>query len=306
MHDIHEAKTALHHRVNPSDKHFGPKPPPVSVRFGAATHPGRVRINNEDHFVVFERQRTRSILLTNLPKGLLQSEDDVGYVMAVADGVGGMEFGELASMLAIKSGWDLGPTTIKWTWIITDREVEELRERMELIFRRMDTALLDRARADPMCTGMGTTLTGVYTVGPEAFIGHVGDSRIYLYHKGKLVQMTRDHTLAQQCLELGVPVQAQSWHHILTNCLGGGTKDLQVDFHHFRLGDGDRLLLCSDGLTDMVAPDDIARIVGEHGDPQQGAQALVDLALDRGGRDNVTVVLAHYAMEQSEAASHSA
>src|SRR5437762_2727604 len=83
----------------------------------------------------------------------------------VADGMGGAAFGELASALALRSGWDLGPQAIKWTWVITDREVEELKEQVELVFRRMSQTLLDRARADPTCAGMGTALTGAYTVG---------------------------------------------------------------------------------------------------------------------------------------------
>src|SRR5215469_4444695 len=84
-------------------KHFGPSPPPVSVQFGALSHPGLVRANNEDHFVVVERRRTRSVLLTNLPEGVLRPLSDVGYVMAVTDGLGGASCGELASMLALRS-----------------------------------------------------------------------------------------------------------------------------------------------------------------------------------------------------------
>jgi protein phosphatase len=277
-------------------KHFGPSPPPVRVTFGALSHPGLVRINNEDHYMVIERRRTRSVLLTNLPAGFLPPADDTGYVLAVADGMGGAAFGELASMLALRSGWDQQPGTIKWTWVINDREIEELKERVELIFRRIDQTLHERARAQPECAGMGTTLTGAYTVGPEAFIGHVGDSRAYLYHEGKLAQLTRDHTLAQECLDAGMPV-AHSWHHVLTNCLGGPGQDLHVEFHHLRLADGDQLLLCTDGLTDLVRNDEIAHTLGRHTHPQEATQALVNLALERGGNDNVTVLLARYRLK---------
>jgi serine/threonine protein phosphatase PrpC len=152
---------------------------------------------------------------------------------------------------------------------------------------------------DPECQGMGTTLTAAYTVGPEAFIGHVGDSRAYLYHQGDLKQLTRDHTLAQQCLDLNLPVLSRSWYHTLTNCLGGNEKEVQVEFHHLRLGDGDQLLLCTDGLTDMVPHEDIVGILGRHGYPQETVQALVDRALERGGKDNVTVVLGQYALGAS-------
>jgi len=275
-------------------KHFGPSPPPVSVQFGALSHQGLVRPNNEDHFLIIERRRTRRVLGTNLPDGFLRPADDTGYVMAVADGMGGAAFGELASMLVLRSGWDQGPSAIKWSWIINDREVEDLRERMELTFRRMDEALRQRGREEPATRGMGTTLTGAYTVGPEAFLGHVGDSRAYLYRAGRLAQLTRDHTMAQLAHDIGLPVAERSWHHTLTNCLGGGGAELWVDFHHVRLADGDRLLLCTDGLTDMV-PDQVIAEVLLRGEPAaEACRGLLNRALAQGGKDNVTVVLARY------------
>ncbi len=281
---------------DPLGRHFGPSPPPVRVTFGALSHPGLVRPNNEDHYLVVERRRSRTLLLSNLPAGMLRPADDTAYVLAVADGMGGAAFGELASALALRSGWEQSPQAIKWTWIINDREIEELRERLEIIFRRMDRALQEQGEADPACAGMGTTLTGVYTVGPEAFVGHVGDSRAYLIRGGTLTQLTHDHTLAQEYLDLGLPVLCRSWHHKLTNCLGGGPgRDLALEFHHLRLEDGDRLLLCSDGLTDMVPDDELAPLLARAADPQETARALVEAALAHGGRDNVTVVLAHYA-----------
>jgi protein phosphatase len=281
-------------------RHFGPSPPPVRVTFGALSHSGLVRPKNEDHYLVFERRRTRSVLLTNLPAGFLPTADDTGYILAVADGMGGAAFGELASMLALRSGWEQSAGAIKWTWIINEREIEELKERVEIVFRRIGQALLNQAEVQPECAGMGTTLTGAYTIGSEAFIGHVGDSRAYLYHEGRLTQLTRDHTLAQECLDAGVPVASHSWHHVLTNCLGGPGKYVHVDFHHLRLADGDQLLLCTDGLTDLVPSDEIASILGRHSHPQQAAEALVQRALECGGKDNVTVVLARYAMNKSD------
>lgn len=281
-------------------RHFGPSPPPVSVQFGALSHPGRVRPNNEDHYLVFERRRTRSVLLTNLPDGFLRPADDVGYVLAVADGMGGAAFGELASMMALRSGWDQSSGAIKWTWIINDREIEDLKERVGIAFQRMSEALQTEAQQRPDCSGMGTTLTAAYTVGPEAFIGHVGDSRAYLWHEDRMTQLTRDHTVAQDAMDIGMPVLCRSWHHKLTNCLGGPFQDVRAEFHHLRLSDGDRLVLCTDGLTDMVRNEDVARTLSRHTHPLAAAEALVELALERGGRDNVSVVVAQYAMKDTE------
>jgi protein phosphatase len=282
---------------DPFARHFGPSPPPVFVTFGALSHPGLLRKNNEDHFLVAERRRSRAVLLTNLPAGALRHTDATAYIMAVADGVGGTAFGEIASMLAIRSGWEIAPQAIKWTWIITDREIEELKERVEIVFGLMDRALQERAVAEPIYAGMGTTLTVAYTVGPEAFVGHVGDSRAYLYRAGALRRLTRDHTLAQESLDAGLKVLHRSWYHALTNYLSASTgREVRVDFHHLRLEDGDVLLLCSDGLSDMVPDEDIARVLGRGAPPQESAQALVDVALANGGKDNVTVVLARYAV----------
>src|SRR5439155_248312 len=127
-----------------------------------------------------------------------------------------------------------------------DREVQDIRERFEIVFRRINQVLLDVADASVSYAGMGTTLTGAYTVGPDAFVAHVGDSRVYVYRAGKLTQLTRDDTLAQECKDRGMPVPFRSWYHKLTQCLGGPKADIDVEFHHLRLGDGDRLLVCTD------------------------------------------------------------
>jgi protein phosphatase len=277
-------------------RHFGPSPPRVHARFGALSHPGLVRTRNEDHYFVIERHRGRIVRMTNLPEGYLTSADDIAYLLVVADGIGGAAFGELASMLALRSGWEQGANAIKWTWIITESEIANLKERISLVFQRIHEDLLERARQDPTYAGMGTTLTGAYTVGPDAFIAHVGDSRAYLFHEGILRRLTRDHTRAQDSLDAGEPVASQSWYHTLTNCLGGNGLPLWVEFHHFRLTDDDQLLLCTDGLTDLVADEEIAAVLVRGAPPQEGVQALVQLALARGGRDNVTAILARYEM----------
>jgi protein phosphatase len=108
------------------------------------------------------------------------------------------------------------------------------------------------------------------------------------------VQVTRDHTLAQRCLDLGMPVLIASWRHALTNCLGANDRELEMEFHHLRLDDGDRLLLCTDGLTDMVTDDEIAATLAANDGSQAAAQALVEKALEGGGRDNVTVIVARF------------
>src|SRR5437868_3662561 len=107
MNEFHASDTAVMPAADDLlARHFGPSPPPVRVTVGAASHTGLVRSNNEDHYLVVERRRSRTVLLTNLPDGFLLPADDTAYVLAVADGMGGAAFGELASSLALRSGWD--------------------------------------------------------------------------------------------------------------------------------------------------------------------------------------------------------
>jgi PPM family protein phosphatase len=282
--------------IDPVAKQFGPSPRRVAVQFGTVTHPGKSRANNEDHYLVVERRRTRKVLRSNLPPGFLPRSDDSAYMMAVADGMGGAAFGELASMLALRSSWDITPHAIKWTWIVNEREVEDLRERVAVVFHHMDRAIREQARKNPACKGMATTVTAAYTIGGDAFITHVGDSRAYLFHAGRLSQLTRDHTVAQHHIDLGLPVESRSWRHQLTNFLGGDEREVYVEFHHIHLDHDDKLLLCTDGLTEYISNEEIATFLTPKADPQATAQALLNLALDRGGEDDVTVILAQYTM----------
>ncbi len=277
-------------------KHYLPGPAPVTVEFAALTHPGKVRPNNEDHYLVVRRRRSRAVLLTNLPEGYLPATEQDAYAMVVADGLGGAEFGELASMLALRIGWDLGLDEIKWALKVDNREARDFLDKIHVALRMIDQTLQERGRLDPDLRGMATTFTAAYTTGTDAFIAHVGDSRVYLWRAGQIWRMTRDQTLAQQLLDAGLPVQTEHLRHVLTSCLGSGASEPTVEAYHFVLLEGDRLLLCTDGLTDMVGDVEIGRIIGAHAEPQQACRALVDLALDCGGRDNVTVVLAKYAL----------
>ena len=128
---------------------------------------------------------------------------------------------------------------------------------------------------------------------------HAGDSRAYLCRDGHLRRLTRDHTLAQSLIDAGIveegsPAERQS-RHILTNCLGGPDSGLDVDVAHHRLATGDCLLLCTDGLTQHVEDAEMVSLLERHPVPEDACRALVDLALERGGKDDVTVVLGRFA-----------
>jgi protein phosphatase len=273
----------------------------VRVDLGAVSHPGLVRHRNEDHFMVAKVSRTLEVLLDNLPEGELPTglgED--AYSMVVADGMGGMNAGDVASMLAISTGLKLADKSVKWGFKINEREARELLERMSQYFQEIDRRLTRKSEADRRLFGMGTTMTLAYSVGSHLFVIHVGDSRAYLYRAGVLTQLTRDHTVAQALADAGQikeeEVRRHARRNTLTNYLGGHRGKIKADVRWLRIEDGDRLLLCSDGLSDMVEDAAIAACLARGEASQKAAQDLLDLALENGGRDNVTIIVAGYSM----------
>lgn len=271
------------------------------LNFAARTDPGKVRANNEDNFAVTRRARSRDVLSTSLASELFPPCLQVSHVFAVADGLGGQQFGEIASMLALRTGWDLGGGEIKWTHKVNRHEIDEFKQKARLFFQLIHKAIRAEAQDNPRLRGMGTTLTIAYTAGPHLFVIHAGDSRAYLFREGTLDRLTRDHSLAQTLIDAGQvepgSPEEKRVRHVLTNSLGADYGTVDVDVSHDRLTTGDRLLLCTDGLTDMVPDDAIAEILAKHRDPQAACDDLVRQALHHGGRDNVTVIVADFRFE---------
>jgi protein phosphatase len=285
-------------RVKPASTH-------VRAEFAALSHPGKVRATNEDHFLVSRMTRQHEILLTNMPAEYLpeQTGDD-GYLFIVADGMGGMAAGEVASRLAISTSLKLFQRSEKWGFKINRRQVRELLSRINLFLREVDKTLTEQSEIDSRLLGMGTTLTAAYSVGIDLFIIHLGDSRVYLVRDGSLRQLTKDHTVAQAMADAGFIPHEDVRHHskrnALTNFLGGHHGKVKADIGWLNLADGDRLLLCSDGLTEMVDDATITRTFNEHSAADDAAQALLQEALNRGGKDNITIVVARYAIPKVE------
>lgn len=228
----------------------------MRARVAAATDIGHVRDRNEDRYLV------------------------VGPVVAVADGMGGHLGGEVAASLAVEV---LERLTERGEGSLADR----VREANRAVFER---SMLDRA-----VSGMGTTLTAAELGDERARLVHVGDSRAYLLRAGELTRLTEDHTLVQQMVRAGelTPAQAERHPHrnILTRVIGV-EPDVRVDEMQVELRPGDRLLLCSDGLTTMLPERRIAEILRKERDPQAAVERLIAEANAAGGVDNITAVLA--------------
>jgi PPM family protein phosphatase len=273
----------------------------LHVDIAGATHQGHIRENNEDSYLLIRFGRSLEKLDTNLNQHLLEQDYKLtGHGMLVADGMGGMAAGEVASRMALATLIDLVIDTSDWTLgLQRDRDVKIVFERMTRRFYQIDKALRDEAKRDESLEGMGTTLTVVASLGSDVVLGHVGDSRAYLLRGDTLKQLTTDHTLAQALIDAGVASSddpaPRSMRHVLTAAIGSLDERVEPQVQRFKVLAGDQLLLCTDGLTEMVEDSVIADVLRDARSPQIACQNLIDLALAAGGFDNITVALARFA-----------
>lgn len=248
---------------------FGSMGGSADVRAGMRSDPGRVRDHNED------------ACLVDLDRGLF----------AVADGVGGQPAGDVAARITI----DRLPEAL-------DRALAEAPTRQDTAIERAVVELGDlvqaEARAVPEHEGMATTLVIVLIEGSIAHVAHVGDSRAYLARAGELRRLTDDHSLAAQLVESGVISADEASNHPFAHSITqaiGLPNALEPTVVPVELTAGDRLLLCTDGLTDMLSHEQISAILADAPEPDAACQQLVDEANAAGGRDNITVVVVDHA-----------
>ncbi len=276
---------------------FGEKATPVQVEIAGQSDRGLVRPSNEDHFAAVRRRRARTILASNLPDDFPHDSVEDAYALVVADGLGGQACGELASLMALCVGWDLGSREINWLFKVDAGEIPEILEKLDLYPRLIQKGLEQQIDANPELAGMATTFTGMYTVGLEAFLTHVGDSRAYLYRDKALQLLTRDQTLREDLIRAGIASDSaylKRAHHILTGCLGDTSNKINPVTAHVELKYGDQLLLCTDGLSNMVDDPGLVRCLASARTAVEACRSLVDAAIERGGKDNITAIVACY------------
>jgi protein phosphatase len=238
-------------------------------------------------------------LMTSLPPGdVPERADELNYVMVVVDGMGGHAAGEVASRLTISALVASALQIPDWILRADPGHADEIERRARETVQQVGSMLVERGRQDPSLRGMGSTLTAARSYGRELLIVHVGDSRAYLLRSGHLQRLTRDHTYAQMMVDAGLcspdDVTVSGVRHILTNVLGGAIDEVDVDVDLLPLENGDRLLLCSDGLTDCVDDETIGTTLQRALSSREACARLVQLALDGGGQDNVTVLVASF------------
>ncbi|NDJ76921.1 MAG: Stp1/IreP family PP2C-type Ser/Thr phosphatase [Chloroflexi bacterium] len=252
-------------------------------RASARSDVGQVRDNNEDRVGLWARH---------------------GILLAlVADGMGGAVAGEEASRLVTEAiqadflGEARGSETLR------DLTEDEITDKLRFAVRRANRAVIHRANEHPELQGMGTTITLAFVRDNRVVIAHVGDSRAYLIdgHEGWINQITDDHSFVEALLASGHITPEQAAVHPMRNVLYralGQVEDTEADLYSRNLAEGDRLVLCSDGLTRHITPAEIADIATQSDSPEEIAQQLVDLANERGGEDNISAVV--IVMERAE------
>ena len=229
---------------------------------------GRKRQNNEDNFYV------------NLEKKLF----------IVADGMGGHQAGEVASQMAVESLKN-SLSTLK----LNEMESEKIKEHILRSILNAHNEIVEKAKQDINLSGMGTTVVLALGVDDKYYISHVGDSRAYLIRDKNITQLTDDHTVVAELLKAKMitPEEAKThkMRHVLTQALGSNTQIIP-SIKVITIQEGDILLLCTDGLTDMLTDEEILSVILKHKeDIEKTAQALVDKANEKGGKDNITIVL---------------
>ena len=264
-----------------------------AVEISAVTHCGRVRDNNEDQYAVVRRTRSGVVLASSLPSSELTHEDRTAWLICVADGLGGEVSGEVASATAVKAILEFASEMSSWVMQPAENLELDIQKRVALYSQAIKRDLRDKASENAELDGMATTLTAAYIYGDSAVVVNVGDSRSYLVGSEGLRQITRDHTVAQDLLDAGVPVEStRAYGNVLTRCFGTDGDPVPVDVFHVKLNVDDQILLCSDGLSDLVIDADIAAVIAESKSTADACETLVSAALLAGGRDNITVVLA--------------
>jgi protein phosphatase len=271
---------------------------PSAVRSFGLTDPGKVRDSNQDQFLIAVLRKALEVQRTSLPQRKVHHGSDRGYLFVVADGMGGHAGGEQASALAIDSVESFMLETFKWFSQFKGKEEDKLLAEFHSALGRANARVLAEAAEHPELHGMGTTLTLAYSLNDTLFVAHVGDSRCYLCRHGVLYRLTRDHTLVEDMVRSGTLSAADAgkhhWRHVITNAVGGSDAAVKVEVHKVHLEAGDAMLLCSDGLTNMLPDEEIARILETQVDPEQACRQLVARANEEGGEDNITVILARY------------
>ena len=266
---------------------------------------GRVRKHNEDAFLIAELGETLNVIQSSAHDHVAPpaDEDVAGRVLMVADGMGGHSKGEVASKIAIDTMSEYMDRFASWFSHLDSRHEDDLVDELKSAVEACEWNIRASGEDEPDQRSMGTTLTMAYVLGSRLYLVHVGDSRCYLFRDGSLRQLSTDHTIAEGLVEAGVADDVESvpsrWADVLLNAVGGGGEDVKPEVTKTRLQKGDILLLCSDGLTKHVDDKELAEVLGKGGSVEALCEKLVEAAIEDGGTDNITAIVADFVENES-------
>ena len=272
--------------------------PVLAVKSFGLTDTGKVRPANEDQFLIAELTKAMRVWQTSLPEQRIQIGEERGHLYLVADGMGGHRAGERASALAVLAIEQFTLNTFKWFFDSDGGDAQRVLAQFQLALRQADAQIVEEGAEDASLRGMGTTVTLAYQLNSQLCLLHVGDSRAYIFRNDRLHQLTRDHTMVADMVRSGAlkPEEAagHEMRHVITNVVGGDRPGVFVEAHAVELHAGDHLLLCSDGLTEMVSDDAIAAALRDLPEPKAACERLLEEANAAGGRDNITIVVVRF------------
>ena len=259
------------------------------------THVGKVRPDNQDHFLICALRKQMVVHQTSLPDPdrLVDGPDRLAFLAMVADGVGGGAKGEVARRPALEAVTQYVSGAMRCYYATGSRDDDEFTQSLQEAALQSSGELRRRGEEDADYLGMATTLTLYLGVWPKAYLLQVGDSRCYVYREGRLRQLTRDQTMAQELMDIGVlkPSEAAGTRmaHTLSSSIGGRTTDPVVT--RLEMSWGSVVLLCSDGLTGHVSDERIGERLRTMTSARQACETLLRDALEGGGTDNITIIV---------------
>ncbi len=265
--------------------------------WGGLSHGGAQNAVNEDCFFLGRFDRSLEPILTNLQRAPANGwQRTEGYVVVVADGMGGLAVGEAASHASVATLLELTLETPDWIMRYDEEPLAaEVSRRIAAKVGQIDGLLEAMGHSRPNGAGIGSTVTILVTVPPHAIVAHVGNSRAYLVRAGTLYRLTTDHSVAHILAEAGIidaqDVAGHARRDVGEKALGHGAGDRAPNVQRLRLESGDQMLLCTDGLTAMLSDDELRGVIAGTASPAVACKQLVALALERGAPDNVTAVL---------------
>lgn len=272
-----------------------PRPLDSELDVYGLTHNGLVRRNNEDNFLICALQKRMEVYHTSLADvSALGGNERIAFLAMVADGVGGAAAGEEASRLALEGVTQYVSKALHCFYTSDPADDAAFIQTLEEAALKVHNRLANMTQEDSALRGMATTLTLWLGVWPRAYLLQVGDSRCYVLRQGELIQLSRDQTMAEELVEQGVfnrdDAAHSRWAHVLSSAIGGPqaapvVRRLQQEW-------GSVGLLCTDGLTRHVADERIRERLRAMTSAREACESLVQDALDAGGQDNITVLVA--------------